>query len=131
MMRPQFEAWLAKMCLYYSNADWQIPENEDAVFRDVKHLDGQSLEFIGSFIRREYKFFPKSMSYAMHRGYEHWEIEQAKARKATEAQATELTEADMEANAKRTAYHVPRLLARLQGLNAKPSSWMTQPEKRS
>jgi len=84
MMLPTFTRWVAELALYYTRPNWPTEENVAQAFRDVKHMDGQALDFIGSFIRTSCEEWPKSLSNVMHKGYAAWNLECEERRKAEE-----------------------------------------------
>lgn len=77
MMLPTFERWLGRLCLFYTRPNWPTEENVADAFRDVRHMDGAALEFIGSYIRSNWGEWPKSISEAMVKGYKAWKIKEA------------------------------------------------------
>lgn len=84
MMLPQFKRWLGQLCLFYTRPNWPTEENVADAFRDVKYMDDEALEFIGSYIRTRCEEWPKSISAVMVKGYDAWKIHQAEVKKAEE-----------------------------------------------
>lgn len=123
MMRPQFNHWLGELCLYYSNPNWPTDVNVNAAFRDVQHMDGLALEFMGAFIRREYQHWPRSLSYAMHKAYDLWEKEQA--RKKAQDESCTVTPPSPERSAE-NRNRARDILAMLAGNNVRPPEWYTR-----
>lgn len=87
MMIPEFKRWIGQLCMFYTRPNWPTDENVADAFKDVRHMDGQALEFIGSFIRSKYDEWPRSISAAMNKGYELWQMQQAEAAKKREQQS--------------------------------------------
>ncbi len=87
MMIPEFKRWIGELCMFYTRPNWPTEENVSAAFRDVRHMDGQALEYIGSFIRSKYDEWPRSISAAMNKGYELWQVQQAEEAKRKERES--------------------------------------------
>lgn len=84
MMLPPFERWLGELCMYYTRPNWPTDENVAAAFRDVKHMDAEALEFIGSYIRTNCEEWPKSLSAVMVKGYAAWRVQQIEEQRINE-----------------------------------------------
>lgn len=88
MMLPEFEQWLGEMCMFYTRPNWPTDENVALAYRDVRHMDGQALEYLGSYVRSRYEEWPKSISAVMVKGYEQWQLKQAEEQKRIEREAS-------------------------------------------
>lgn len=126
MMRPTFERWLGALCMFYTRPNWPTEENVQAAFSDVKHMDGQALEFMGRFIRSEYEEWPRSISAAMRKAYAAWERDQAEQDRAKKrgvdgALWRPLTDEEAREQARRC-----RDIIRLAGTGCRPP-WAGQP----
>lgn len=103
MMIPEFKRWLGEMCMFYTRPNWPTEENVTQAFRDVRHMDGQALEFLGTYIRTKYEEWPKSISAVMVKGYELWQIQQAEEAKRREREASTYVPPTPEQAARRQA----------------------------
>lgn len=130
LLKRDFEEWLAGLCDFYSRSAWFTRENIDATWRDIRGVELDALEEVGSWIRKTYRRWTDgfSVSAVIHEGWKAVSVERARQKTKDAEQGKVQWTPPTPEQAARNQARCREILDMVRGQSKRPS-WADLPRK--